>query len=461
MKNPRPGKAGGPFLSLSRIWAQALLCCCLGAPLFVPPADAAVPVKFTYQGNLRQAGFLVNGQRAMVFRLYNSSAPASAVLWTSPAYDVTVSTGVFRVTLAPEIADWQSGNLWLELEIAGIRMSPMEELTSSPYSINSLMLSGKRYESGASAPADAAPGDLWFDTSSNSLSFWDGDDWIGAGGGGGGGVAGAHAATHAGGGSDPITALGPHTVNGNLLLLGTLNPSSNLSVGGSGFTVSFASSVSAGWYHGNGSGLRNLNASRITSGSLSGDRIGKVIVSTHIVDGSITRQKLGRSDCNSGELLQWDGAQWICTMGVGGAGVETDPYAIHNQDALQQGATFYVSSGTVNDLTVAYSLGVSGTALLRGGPDKAGLSVEPSGNVGVGLTGAAARLAVRGDYLQNYSLAVGTGTAQQVVVSTMGAVGIGTETPAARLEVSGVSGSGGYIVIFGSGNRVAAYLRSK
>lgn len=464
MRKSRPGGVcvavpGGLVYSLARFLGLAALCSCLCAQLFPAAADAAVPVKFTYQGNLRQSGFLVNGQRTMVFRLYDSSASATA-LWTSPAYDVAVSTGVFRVTLEPEIDDWQTGNLWLELEIESNRMSPMEELTSSPYSINSLMLSGKRYESSAAAPAGAAPGDLWFDTGSNSLNFWDGSGWIGTGG-GGGGPAGAHAATHAGGGSDPITSLGAHTVTGGMTLQGALNSSANLSVGGSGFTVTFASSVYAGWYHGNGAGLKNLNASRITSGSLSGDRIGQVIVSTHIVDGSVTRAKLGRSDCNSGELLQWDGAQWICSMGVGGAGVETDPYAIHNQDSLQAGATFYVSSGTVNDLNVVNYLRVSGEAQIRGGAGKQGLSVGDTGNVGIGISGSLARLAVRAENTQNYSLTVGTGTAQQVVVSTSGAVGIGTENPGARLEVSGSSGPGGYIVIFSTGSRVAAYLRGK
>jgi len=37
-------------------------------------ARADVPVKFTYQGNLRQSGFLVNGTRSMVFRIYDSSS---------------------------------------------------------------------------------------------------------------------------------------------------------------------------------------------------------------------------------------------------------------------------------------------------------------------------------------------------------------------------------------------------
>lgn len=445
-------------LSLSALW--------LMGSVWPMPLKAEVPVKFTYQGNLRQSGFLVNGQRSMVFRIYDSSTSASE-LWTSPAYDVSLSTGVFRATLEPAIADWQNGNLWLELEIEGNRMSPREELTSSPYAINSLMVSGKRYTTAASAPAASAVGELWYDTTLKVVNYWNGTSWMSTSG---AGLPGAHAPTHAGGGSDAITSLGTHTVTGALTVEGTLNPAANLSIGGGGYSVTFASSVTAGWYYGDGSGLDNLNASKIASGSLSGDRIGNVLVSTHIVDGSIlnqdladgsvTRAKLNQSGCANGDILQLSGTQWVCGSGAA-AGLEVDPLSIHNQETLQTGTTFYVSSGTVNDLHVNNSLKVTGTAVLKGAPWQQGLSVEATGNVGIGMTGATARLEVKGVDTQNYSLAIGTGTAHQVVVSTSGAVGIGTETPGAKLEVTGAENSGQYIAIFNSGSKVAAWLRNK
>jgi|GEM_PF-2212780 len=464
---------------LISVWAMLLLC-------LPPVVSAEVPARFTYQGNLRQNGFLVNGQRNMVFRLYSSSDSATE-LWTSPSYSISLSTGVFRAVLEPAIPDWQTGSLWLELDIEGHRLAPREELTSSPYAINSLLVSGKRYMTAASTPTPSAQGDLWYDSSGKQLKFWDGSAWAATSG---SGLPGAHAATHSGNGSDPISALGTHTVSGY---------------------IAVSSSVSAGWLAGDGSGVYNLDASKITLGYLSGDRLGNVIVSTHIVDGSlqgqdladgsITRSKLNQSGCANGDVLQWSGAQWICGSG-GSAGMEVDPLSIHNQDVLQAGTTFYVSSGTVNDLNVKNSIKVPGTALINGGPGQQGLSVEASGNVGVGISGTSARLEIRGADAQNYSLAVGTGTAHQVVVSTSGAVGVGTQNPAARLEVvasagenysfavgtgagrqvvvstagavgvgtqtpkaqmevTGANTSGTYIMIFNSGTNIAAWLKNK
>lgn len=445
-------------LSLSAFWLMGAV-----RPVAL---HAEVPVKFTYQGNLRQSGFLVNGPRSMVFRIYDSSTSA-AELWTSPAYNVQLSTGVFRVALEPALADWQTGGLWLELEVEGHRMSPREELTSSPFAINSLMVSGKRYTTAVSSPVASAVGELWYDSSQNVVNYWNGTTWMSTSG---AGMPGAHAPTHAGGGSDPIVSLGTHTVTGALTVEGTINPAANLSIGGGGYSVAFASSVTAGWYYGDGSGLYNLNASKINSGTLSGDRIGNVIVSTHIVDGSIltqdladgsvTRAKLNQSGCSNGDILQLNGTQWVCGSGAA-AGLEVDPLSIHNQGTLQAGTTFYVSSGTLNDLYVNNSLKVMGTAFLKGAPGQQGLSVEATGNVGVGVAGASARLEVRGVDTQNYSLAVGTGTAHQVVVSTSGAVGIGTETPRAKLDVTAAESSGQYIAIFNYGTKMAAWLRNK
>jgi len=450
-------------------------------------------MKFTYQGNLRQAGFLVNGDRQLVFRLYTSSNVVVPV-WTSPEYTVGVSTGVFRAVLEPAGLDWEN-SLWLELEVEGVTLSPREELGSAPYAINSYLHSGKKYTTAAVSPAGPLAGDLWMDTALNTLQFFNGIDWTSTAGSGG-----PHAFTHSGIGGDPITSLGAYSVTGditldsgtalaagagstgifvstNLIVGGAINPYSNLNIGGQGYSVLFASSVTAGWYYGDGSGLDNLNASKITSGSLSGDRIGNVIVSTHIADGSIlgqdiaansiltahildgsvTRAKLAQDGCAANEILKWNGAQWICAdlSGV----VETDPWSIHLQDTLQTGATFYVSSGTANYFTVNNSLTVNGIARIQGSPATEGLYVADTGNVGLGTLTPASKLTVSGNAAVGAAYALLAAPANGAIIE--GNVGIGTDNPAAKIEVSGGTNSGDYIVIYKSGNSVSAWLRKK
>lgn len=253
-----------------------LLCALFMAAISVPSASAAVAERVTYQGNLRESGLLVTGSRSMTFRLYDAPA-AGTLLWASGATAVSVSTGVFRAVLTPSGLNWESA-LWLEVEVAGTVLSPREELTAAPFAANALLHSGKKYTNAGAAPASPGVGDLWFDTGTSVLKFWNGSTWISTAGAGA-----AHAATHAGAGGDPITGLGAYTLTGNitmspgtslaagvgnigvsvsthLVVSGSVNPASNLTVGGPGFAVAFASAVTAGWFYGNGAGLTNISA---------------------------------------------------------------------------------------------------------------------------------------------------------------------------------------------------------
>ena len=470
---------------------------CLAVPLLLliyTSLSAGPPQKFTYQGNLRQSGFLVNGSRSMVFNIYSSSN-AITPLWTSAPYSVQVSTGVFRAALEPAGIDWEAGSLWLELEVEGTKLSPREEITSVPFAINASLHSGKKYTTSLSPPTAPATGDLWMDTSFITLKFWNGSSWVSTAGSGA-----PHAVTHAEGGADPLTSLGAYSATGDitmeagtaisagsgsqgvlvstsLIVSGILNPQSDLSAGGPGYSVAFASAVSAGWFYGNASGLAGINASNITLGLLSGSRIGNVIVSTHIVDGSIlgqdiaadsiltahilngsvTRAKLAQDGCALNEILKWNGTQWTCSDLSGM--LEIDPHSIHLQDTLQTGATFYVSSGTANYFNVGSSLEVNGTARIRGSPATEGIFVNSQGKVGVGTLSASNNLSVSGN------MGVGAGyTGENAPVNGAiieGNVGIGPPSPAAKIEVAGGTSSGDYIMIFKSGSSVSAWLRKK
>jgi len=394
---------------------------------------AAPPIKFTYQGNIRQQGILISGQRAMKFYIYDSSYSVSA-LWTSPSYSVSISTGVFRVILEPDSltsAQWESPELWLELEIEGEKLSPRERITSSIYSINSAMLSGKKYTTSASTPTFPSEGDLWYDSSNNVINFYNGTAWVPTSG---SGMPGAHHTTHEAGGSDAITSLGTHTVYGSLLLAypgkinavntqeisittnvsingglnlsGILNQTSNLNIGGPGFGIYASSSITAGYYYGNGAGLTNINGN-------------------NIINQTVTKEKLSGSGCSVQQILAFDGTQWQCASPS--AGTETDPWSIHNQDVLQAGARFNVSSATVSELyssniNVYNNLRVDKTASIGGNGGSNGLNVDNQGNV---------------------------------------AIGTPSISPNTKMEVVGGSNSGDFVVIYKSGASIGAWLRKK
>jgi len=96
---------------------------------------------------------------------------------------------------------------------------------------------------------------------------------------------------------------------------------------------SFVNNVSAVYYYGNGSNLTNLNASNISSGTLSTARLpvfnGDIIttlnntVSTTVI--KLQGNPISTSTPANGQILQWNGTAWvpgsISTGGSGGGGV--------------------------------------------------------------------------------------------------------------------------------------------
>ncbi|HOW89575.1 MAG TPA: hypothetical protein PL037_04775 [Elusimicrobiales bacterium] len=380
------GRLGGlrSFIAVS-----ALAVICLSA--FSVPAEAAVPIKFTYQGNLRQSGFLVTGTRTMVFRVYASST-APVPLWTSPSPEtVQISTGVFKVTIEPSLpaaGDWESGSLWLELEINGTKMSPREEVTSSPYAVNSLLLGGKRYVTSATTPAGPnTEGDMWMDTTSHTLKFWTGTVWLDTIT---GSLPGPHAATHDIGGSDPILDLGPHNVSGaitfdsvgEIRVGGTLNAisiaanaivQSNLSavgsITGSSVTATGAGLASSRWALAN-----NVIISSEASAALGG---GVRISSNVYVDGSVSASR-----------FYGDGSQLTgitATFGDDlGNHVATTTLNMNGYGIVGAASGSFSGAVTASSLT-ASGAGISASRLQLGAAPELAISSEAAAALGGGV----------------------------------------------------------------------------
>ena len=95
---------------------------------------ADVPDQITYQGRLLYNGSPVTSATSIVFRLYQTSSGGSAV-WTETHGSVTPdSTGIYTVVLGSTVAipdDYDA--LWIELVVAGNVLTPRKKLTSSPF----------------------------------------------------------------------------------------------------------------------------------------------------------------------------------------------------------------------------------------------------------------------------------------------------------------------------------------
>ncbi|MFA5139068.1 MAG: hypothetical protein WC728_07535 [Elusimicrobiota bacterium] len=259
-------------LDLKRLGRAALLCALAFGLGPAQPAQALVQ-KLSYQGNLRQNGVPLTGSHNMVFKVFTQAADGVAV-WTSATMPVNFTNGRFFVLIEPSGVDWESSTPYLEVTIDGTTLAPREELAASPFAINALLHSGKRYTSAAAAPASPGVGDLWYDTTNSQFKYYNGA-WVAPGGGGGGDVYLANDQTFTGYNtfSKMVSVSTDVLVTGGLFVtgastLGVVNAGGDLKVGGaaastlsaSGYltlaNLSAAPAVAPGriYYDGNGEG---------------------------------------------------------------------------------------------------------------------------------------------------------------------------------------------------------------
>ncbi|HUA64570.1 MAG TPA: hypothetical protein VME24_01905 [Alphaproteobacteria bacterium] len=103
---------------------------------------------FTYQGQLQSNGGLANGTYNLQFSLYTNSAGGVAVAGPVTNSAVTVTNGLFTVIIDFGSAAWSGATNWLQIGVAsnGIstfaQLNPRQEITPTPYSIFAENLSG-------------------------------------------------------------------------------------------------------------------------------------------------------------------------------------------------------------------------------------------------------------------------------------------------------------------------------
>ncbi|MBI4064379.1 MAG: hypothetical protein HY401_08790, partial [Elusimicrobia bacterium] len=293
----------------------------------------AASQRITYQGQLRENGLPVTGTKNIIFRIYPSSTSSSAS-WTSAAMSVSVTGGLFRVILEPSGVDWE-GAPFLELQVEGAILSPREELSATPFGINALLHSGKKYTTAASAPSSPSVGDLWFDTSAGNLKFWSGSGWTSAAG-----AAGAHASTHELGGTDELAGAlkissitaSPNALSSNFgaLVVSThiYQTAGNIfTLGRIGLGTTLPSSM-----------LEVLNGSVTIRGSGAGLRVSNLSSCTAIETDAQGNLICGSDDGGASSLPLPEGATNYIQAG----------------NTLQAGASFYVTSGSAQGTFTSY-----------------------------------------------------------------------------------------------------------
>src|SRR5882672_5371649 len=99
---------------------------------------------FTYQGRLTDGGIAANGPYDLQFALFDSLASGAQVGNTQTVASVSVSAGIFSVSLDFGSAAFPGSNRWLEISArptgtpSFTTLSPRQPISSTPYAVRAL-----------------------------------------------------------------------------------------------------------------------------------------------------------------------------------------------------------------------------------------------------------------------------------------------------------------------------------
>lgn len=254
----------------------------------VPALGQVLGPSFVYQGRLEVAGAAANGPHDLRFKLYDAAAGSGQVGPTLCVNDLSVIDGVFTVTL--DFGSQFTGqSRFLEIDArvdagqdctnaAGFTtLSPRHELTAAPHAVyaitagtattatNATLLGGQGasfYQNASNLTGGTLPSARFSGTYSNPVTFGNpGNVIVGSGAG--------------------LTGLNAGNVSsGTLLNARTTGTASNLpstlvlrDASGAFAAGAISGTSFAGAHSGDGSGLSALNASSISSGTLSDARL--------------------------------------------------------------------------------------------------------------------------------------------------------------------------------------------
>lgn len=117
-------------------------------------SSATVFDHMTYQAILTQDGERVNGNKNLIFKIYNAQS-GGTLKWQETRNNFYIQNGILNIVLGElnSMSDDQDGTdqYWLEIWVDGTQLGPRVKLTAVPYSMNADHLDGQDASAFASA----------------------------------------------------------------------------------------------------------------------------------------------------------------------------------------------------------------------------------------------------------------------------------------------------------------------
>lgn len=152
--------------------------------IVVSVLQAKVPPVINYQGRLLEKSIPVNGNRLVLFRMYDSLT-AGTLVWSGDAQIVHLTNGLFQAYIGEITSisspspfsniNWGNGDRYLEIQVGADVLQPRERLTSVCYSFLSRVAERVDWANIANKPDSFIPSGailMWSGTTSTIPSGW-------------------------------------------------------------------------------------------------------------------------------------------------------------------------------------------------------------------------------------------------------------------------------------------------
>lgn len=407
-------------------------------------ASRAQGTAFTYQGRLTDADLPANGDYDLKFSIFDDASAGNQVGDSVTNAPTTVSNGLFTVTLDFGVGIFEGSPRWLEIGVGTVgsadfsALTPRQSVTPAPYAIH------------AGIAASAAPGSVV--TSVNGLK----DDVTLEAGNNvtltpNGNTVTIDAAN--GGGSSIWSQLGSDAFyNLGNVGIGTSTPTAKLDVRGS---LTLEAGGSPGLFTGTGASELNRYLALINSPALqsaSGLKAGGVLVANDYSYANpgksdlIVKGSVGIGTATPGGKLT---VRTPANSVFSGYGIEHTDGTVRLSTYLDAGYGAWLGTRTAHALNFYVNDGLPSMTINADGSISMVSSLgyvtvgSPNGESGTSIQRGGNRADVRFNG-SSLKLVAGPGNGPPssfngIAVNTAGNVGIGTDTPSAKLDVRGTT----------------------